>query len=217
MRPNLRAAPPSRNEPRGTAQVRNAPPRPAPTIPRKRQPNARAAAEEAAATIIKWHRAQAHRTHPTTRPPEEAMDRSSPSGINFLRTPPPGVAQPVVFQGRVVQFDWPETVDDPATSTTPPHFSGISLLEARGAFELARRPPARRGKRVRHLSEAPPPPPATAKPIGNPRRVRSVTPDAPRRSGPWGDEARSRPASASSAGSIGSAHEGLLKTPWPDA
>ena len=149
------------------------------------------------------------------------MDRQSPGGINFLRTPPPGVAQPSVAQGRVVQFDWPGTLDDPATASTPPHFSGISLLEdTRSAF-VAHRPPARRGKRVRHLNEdAPPPPPDTAKPIGfNPRRVRSVTPDAPRRSGPWGfeDEARSRPASASSAGSIGSAHEGLLKTLWPDA
>ena len=148
------------------------------------------------------------------------MDRHSPGGLDFLRTPPPGVARPVVAQGRVVQFDWPETADDPVTSTTPPQFSGISLLEAHGAFAfVAHRPPARRGKRVRRLSEeAPPPPPDTAKPIGNnPRRVRSVTPDAPRRSGPWGDEARSRPASASSAGSIGSAHEGLLKTLWPDA
>ena len=140
------------------------------------------------------------------------MDRHSPGGLDFLATPPPGVAQPVVAQGRVVQFDWPETADDPATSTTPPQFSGISLLEARGAFAFVSRPPKRRGKRP--LSEAPPPPPDTAKPIG---RVRSVTPDAPRRSGPWGDEARSRPASASSAGSIGSAHEGLLKTLWPDA
>ena len=140
------------------------------------------------------------------------MDRSSPSGINFLRTPPPGVAQPVVFQGRVVQFDWPGTIDDPATASTPPHFSGISLLEARGAFAFEARPPKRRGKRP--LSEAPPPPPDTAKPIG---RVRSVTPDAPRRSGPWGDEARSRPASASSAGSIDSAHEGLFKALWPGA
>ncbi len=143
------------------------------------------------------------------------MDRRSPGGLDFLATPPPGVAQPVVAQGRVVQFDWPSTGDDPATSTTPPQFSGISLLEARGAFEFVARPPKRRGKRP--LSEAPPPPPFTAKPIGNPRRVRSVTPDAPRRSGPWGDEARSRPASASSAGSLGSVHEDLLKTLWPDA
>jgi len=143
------------------------------------------------------------------------MDRRSPGGLDFLATPPPGVAQPVVAQGRVVQFDWPGTAEDPSTASTPPQFSGISLLDhARGAF-VAHRPPARRGKRVRHLNEdSPPPPPATAKPIG---RVRSVTPDAPRRSGPWGDEARSRPASASSAGSIGSAHEGLLKTLWPDA
>ncbi len=139
-----------------------------------------------------------------------------------MRTPPPGVAQPVVAQGRVVQFDWPETADDPVTSTTPPQFSGISLLadalaDARGAFASVARPPKRRGKRVRGPSEAPPPP-DTAKPIEPaPHRVRSVTPDAPRRSGPWGDEARSRPASASSAGSIGSAHEGLLKTLWPDA
>ena len=146
------------------------------------------------------------------------MDRHSPGGLDFLRTPPPGVARPVVAQGRVVQFDWPETADDPQTSTTPPQFSGISLLaDAHGAFAVVARPPKRRGKRVRGPSEAPPPPPDTAKPIGNPRRVRSVTPDAPRRSGPWGDEARSRPASASSAGSIGSAHEGLLKALWPDA
>ena len=144
------------------------------------------------------------------------MDRHSPGGLDFLATPPPGVAQPVVAQGRVVQFDWPGTIDDPVTSTTPPQFSGISLLgaDARGAFAFVARPPKRRGKRGRRPSEAPPPPPDTAKPIG---RVRSVTPDAPRRSGPWGDEARSRPASASSAGSIGSAHEGLLKTLWPDA
>ena len=147
------------------------------------------------------------------------MNRSSPGGLlDFMTTPPPGVAQPVVAQGRLVHFDWPGTVDDPATSTTPPHFSGVSLLEAHGAFAfVAHRPPARRGKRGR-LSEAPPPPPPfTAKPIGDPRRVRSVTPDAPRRSGPWGDEARSRPASASSAGSLGSVHEDLLKTLWPDA
>jgi len=146
------------------------------------------------------------------------MDRRSPGGLDFLATPPPGVAQPVVAQGRVVQFDWPGTDDDPVTSTTPPQFSGISLLGGEsGAFAFVARPPKRRGKRVRGPSEAPPPPPDTAKPIGNPRRVRSVTPDAPRRSGPWGDEARSRPASASSAGSVGSAHEGLLKTLWPDA
>ena len=138
------------------------------------------------------------------------MNSHSPGGINFLRTPPPGVAQPVVFQGRVVQFDWPGTIDDPATPSTPPHFSGVSLLEAHGAFAfVAHRPPARRGKRGR-LSEAPPPPPPRPK-------FRSVTPDAPRRSGPWGDEARSRPASASSAGSLGSVHEDLLKTLWPDA
>ena len=144
------------------------------------------------------------------------MDRHSPGGLDFLATPPPGVARPAVAAGRVVQFDWPGTLDDPVTSTTPPQFSGISLLDAdaRGAFAFVARPPKRRGKRVRGPSEAPPPPPDTAKPIG---RVRSVTPDAPRRSGPWGDEARSLPASASSAGSIGSAHEGLLKTLWPDA
>ena len=142
------------------------------------------------------------------------MDRHSPGGLDFLATPPPGVAQPVVAQGRVVQFDW--LADDPVTSTTPPQFSGISLLDAdaRGAFAFVARPPKRRGKRGRGPSEAPPPPPDAAKPMG---RVRSVTPDAPRRSGPWGDEARSRPASAASAGSMGSAHEGLLKTLWPDA
>jgi hypothetical protein len=144
------------------------------------------------------------------------MDRHSPGGLDFLATPPPGVARPAVAAGRVVQFDWPGTLDDPVTSTTPPQFSGISLLDAdaRGAFAFVARPPKRRGKRVRGPSEAPPPPPDTAKPIG---RVRSVTPDAPRRSGPWGDEARSRPASAASAGSIGSVHEDLLKTLWPDA
>ena len=140
------------------------------------------------------------------------MDRHSPGGINFLRTPPPGVAQPVVAEGRVVHFDWPGTIDDPATSTTPPHFSGVSLLDARGAFALVNRPPARRGKRVRHPSEAPPPPAPIARP-----HCRSVTPDAPKRKTPWGDEARSRPASASSAGSLGSVHEDLLKTLWPDA
>ena len=146
------------------------------------------------------------------------MDRRSPGGLDFLATPPPGVAQPVVAQGRVVQFDWPRTLDDPVTSTTPPQFSGISLLDAdaRGAFSFVARPPKRRGKRGRRPSEAPPPPPRTAGQIARPN-CRSVTPDAPRRSGPWGDEARSRPASASSAGSVGSAHEGLLKTLWPDA
>ena len=143
------------------------------------------------------------------------MDRSSPGGLDFLATPPPGVAQPVVAQGRVVQFDWPGTEHDPVTSTTPPQFSGISLLaDAHGAFAFVARPPKRRGKRVRGPSEAPPPPPDAAKPMG---RVRSVTPDAPRRSGPWGDEARSQPASASSAGSMASVHEDLLKTLWPDA
>ena len=142
------------------------------------------------------------------------MDRRSPGGLDFLATPPPGVAQPVVAQGRVVHFDWPGTLDDPVTSTTPPQFSGVSLLGESGAFAfVSHRPPARRGKRVRPLSEEPPPPPRPAEP----RKCRSVTPDAPRRSGPWGDEACSRPASASSAGSIGSAHEGLLKTLWPDA
>ena len=147
------------------------------------------------------------------------MDRHSPGGLDFLATPPPGVAQPVVAQGRVVHFDWPSTgADDPVTSTTPPQFSDISLLgaDARGAFAFVARPPKRRGKRIRGPSEAPPPPPRTAEQIARPN-CRSVTPDAPRRSGPWGDEARSRPASASSAGSIGSAHEGLLKTLWPDA
>ena len=146
------------------------------------------------------------------------MNRSSPGGLlDFMTTPPPGVAQPVVAQGRLVHFDWPGIVDDPSTASTPPHFSGVSLLEAHGAFAFVARPPKRRGKRVRGPSEAPLPSPNTAKPIGNPRRVRSVTPDAPRRSGPWGDEARSRPASASSAGSLGSVHEDLLKTLWPDA
>ena len=139
------------------------------------------------------------------------MNRHSPGGLNFLATPPPGVAQPVVAQGRVVQFDWPGTIDDPATSTTPPHFSGVSLLE-RGAFAFVARPPNRRGKRVRHASEAPPPPAPIARP-----HCRSVTPDAPKRKTPWGDEARSRPASASSAGAMGSVHEDLLKTLWPDA
>ena len=145
------------------------------------------------------------------------MNRSSPGGLlDFMTTPPPGVAQPSVAQGRLVHFDWPGLVDDPATSTTPPHFSGVSLLEAHGAFAfVAHRPPARRGKRGRHPSEAPPPPPRTVEPTA--RKCRSVTPDAPRRSGPWGDEARSRPASASSAGSLGSVHEDLLKTLWPDA
>ena len=138
------------------------------------------------------------------------MDRRSPGGLDFLRTPPPGVAQPVVAQSRVVQFDWPGTLDDPVTSTTPPQFSGISLLGESGAFAFVARPPKRRGKRVRHPSELPPPP-GTAKPTG---RVRSVTPDAPRRYAPWGGE---RPASASSAGSMGSVHEDLLKTLWPDA
>ena len=147
------------------------------------------------------------------------MDRHSPGGLDFLATPPPGVAQPVVAQGRVVHFDWPSTgADDPVTSTTPPQFSGISLLgaDARGAFAFVARPPKRRGKRVRRPSEAPPPPPRTAEQIARPN-CRSVTPDAPRRSGLLGDEARSRPASASSAGSVGSVHEGLLKTLWPDA
>ena len=144
------------------------------------------------------------------------MDCRSPGGLDFLATPPPGVVQPVVAQGRVVQFDWPGTADDPQTSTTPPQFSGISLLDARGAFAFVARPPKRRGKRGRRPSEAPPPPPRTAEQIARPN-CRSVTPDAPRRSGLLGDEARSRPASASSAGSIGSAHEGLLKTLWPDA
>ena len=141
------------------------------------------------------------------------MNRSSPGGLlDFMTTPPPGVAQPVVFQGRVVQFYWPGTLDDPATASTPPHFSGISLLEARDAFAFVARPPKRRGKRP--LCEAPPPPPFIPKPIGNPRRIRSVTPDAPRRYAPWGGE---RPASASSAGSLGSVHEDLLRTLWPDA
>ena len=141
------------------------------------------------------------------------MNRSSPGGLlDFMTTPPPGVAQPVVAQGRLVHFDWPGIVDDPSTPSTPPHFSGVSLLEAHGAFAfVAHRPPARRGKRGR-LSEAPPLPAPIARP-----KCRSVTPDAPRRSGPWGDEARSRPASASSAGSLGSVHEDLLKTLWPDA
>ena len=142
------------------------------------------------------------------------MNSHSPGGLNFLRTPPPGVAQPVVFQGRVVQFDWPGTLDDPATSTTPPHFSGVSLLE-RGAFAFVARPPNRRGKRVRHASEAPPPPAPAPPTIARPM-CRSVTPDAPKRKTPWFGEGE-RPASASSAGSMGSVHEDLLKTLWPDA
>ena len=138
------------------------------------------------------------------------MNRSSPGGLlDFMTTPPPGVAQPVVAQGRVVHFDWPGTLDDPATAPTPPSFAGVSLL---GAFEFVARPPKRRSKRVRNLSEAPPPPAPIARP-----HCRSVTPDAPKRKTPWGDEARSRPASASSAGSLGSVHEDLLKTLWPDA
>ena len=140
------------------------------------------------------------------------MNRSSPGGLlDFMTTPPPGVAQPVVAQGRLVHFDWPGTVDDPATASTPPHFSGVSLLEAHGAFAfVAHRPPNRRGKRVRHPSEAPPPAPI-ARPM-----CRSVTPDAPRRKVAWVGEGE-RPASASSAGSMGSVHEDLLKTLWPDA
>ena len=83
------------------------------------------------------------------------MDRRSPGGLDFLATPPPGVAQPVVAQGRVVHFDWPGTLDDPQTSTTPPQFSGISLLDAdaRGAFAFVARPPKRRGKRGRRPSD----------------------------------------------------------------
>ena len=83
------------------------------------------------------------------------MDRRSPGGLDFLATPPPGVAQPVVAQGRVVQFDWPSLPDDPVTSTTPPQFSGVSLLGESGAFAFVSRPPKRRGKRVRGPGEAP--------------------------------------------------------------
>ena len=60
------------------------------------------------------------------------MNNKSPGGIDFKASPPPGVKQPAV--GRVIQFDWPETAGEVATTTTPRAFSGFSLFDASGAF-----------------------------------------------------------------------------------
>ena len=42
------------------------------------------------------------------------MNNKSPGGIDFKASPPPGVKQPAV--GRVIQFDWPETAGEVATT-----------------------------------------------------------------------------------------------------
>ena len=131
------------------------------------------------------------------------MNNKSPGGIDFKASPPPGVKQPAV--GRVIQFDWPETAGEVATTTTPRAFSGFSLFDASGAFAsrprgyteaLATRKPA--DKRVR-------PPPS-------PGRAAAVTPDTPTRKRPetplWGGDTGERPASV---------HKDLLKALWPDA
>ena len=125
------------------------------------------------------------------------MNNKSPGGIDFKASPPPGVKQPAV--GRVIQFDWPETAGEVATTTTPRAFSGFSLFDASGAFAsrprgyteaLATRKPA--DKRVR-----PPPSPE--------RRIAAVTPDTPTRKRPetpsWGSP---------------SVHKDLLQALWPE-
>ena len=130
------------------------------------------------------------------------MNNKSPGGIDFKASPPPGVKQPAV--GRVIQFDWPETASEVATTTTPRAFSGFSLFDASGAFAsrprgyteaLATRNPA--DKRVR-----PPPSPE--------RRAAAVTPDTPTRKRPetplWGGDSDKQ-----------CAHKDLLKALWPDA
>ena len=138
------------------------------------------------------------------------MNNKSPGGIDFKASPPPGVKQPAV--GRVIQFDWPETAGEVATTTTPRAFSGFSLFDASGAF--ASRP---RGytealaTRKRTLDDTPAdqrvrPPPSPE------RRAAAVTPDTPTRKRPatplWGGDAGERPASV---------HKDLLKALWPDA
>ena len=138
------------------------------------------------------------------------MNNKSPGGIDFKASPPPGVKQPAV--GRVIQFDWPETAGEVATTTTPRAFSGFSLFDASGAF--ASRP---RGytealaTRKRTLDDEPAdqrvrPPPSPE------RRAAAVTPDTPTRKRPetplWGGGPGERPASV---------HKDLLKALWPDA
>ena len=119
------------------------------------------------------------------------MNNKSPGGIDFKASPPPGVKQPAV--GRVIQFDWPETAGEVATTTTPRAFSGFSLFDASGAF----------ASRPRGYTEAlatrkrPPPSPE--------RRAAAVTPDTPTRKRPetpsWGEP---------------SVHKDLLQALWPE-
>ena len=131
------------------------------------------------------------------------MNNKSPGGIDFKASPPPGVKQPAV--GRVIQFDWPETAGEVATTTTPRAFSGFSLFDASGAF--ASRP---RGytealaTRKRTLDDTPAdqrvrPPPSPE------RRAAAVTPDTPTRKRPetplWGEP---------------SVHKDLLQALWPE-
>ena len=126
------------------------------------------------------------------------MNNKSPGGIDFKASPPPGVKQPAV--GRVIQFDWPETAGEVATTTTPRAFSGFSLFDASGAF--ASRP---RGYTEALATQKRPPPSPE-------RRAAAVTPDTPTRKRPetplWGGGPGERPASV---------HKDLLKALWPDA
>ena len=122
------------------------------------------------------------------------MNNKSPGGIDFKASPPPGIKQPAV--GRVIQFDWPETAGEVATTTTPRAFSGFSLFDASGAF--ASRPRGyTEALATRKRRASPPPSPA--------RRAAAVTPDTPTRKRPetpfWGEP---------------SVHKDLLQALWPE-
>ena len=124
------------------------------------------------------------------------MNNKSPGGIDFKASPPPGVKQPVV--GRVIQFDWPETAGEVATTTTPRAFSGFSLFDASGAF--ASRPRGYTEALATRKRDRPPPSPE--------RRAAAVTPDTP---------TRKRPETPLWGGDSASVHKDLLKALWPDA
>ena len=123
------------------------------------------------------------------------MNNKSPGGIDFKASPPPGVKQPAV--GRVIQFDWPETAGEVATTTTPRAFSGFSLFDASGAF--ASRPRGYTEALATRKRTRPTPPPSPG------RRAAAVTPDTPTRKRPetpsWGEP---------------SVHKDLLQALWPE-
>ena len=102
------------------------------------------------------------------------MNNKSPGGIDFKASPPPGVKQPAV--GRVIQFDWPETAGEVATTTTPRAFSGFSLFDASGAF--ASRPRGyTEALATRKRRASPPPSPGSVwRRGGPPSRTLAVTP-----------------------------------------